>query len=422
MKRLLWIVAQFILLGCTLFAQDVTGDWQGTLHTGFGLRIILHIEKQDTGALTALLYSIDQTPDMVAANAVVFKDSTLKADFDLLQAKYEGTISADKQTITGSWTQLFKLPLELHRATKEAAWKRDPSPHTTQFIAVDTNVRLEVLDWGGTGRPLVFLAGLGNTAHVFDTFATKFTSKYHVYGITRRGFGASSAPDSGYSADRLGDDVLAVVDALKLDRPVLAGHSIAGEELSSIGSRHPEKIAGLIYLDAGYAHAFYDRSRGDLNLDALELKKKLDLVGFGSGQDGAPIIQELLATDLPQLEKELKEALKDVELEPANLRTLKLPGPSRAILAGEQKYTDIKVPVLAIYAVPVSNGPLPGDPAQRAAAEARDTEKAEAQIKAFEAGVPKARIIRLPHADHYVFVSNEGDVWREMNTFLSSLP
>ena len=82
---------------------------------------------------------------------------------------------------------------------------------------------------------LIFLAGLGNTAHVFDDFAPKLTPEYHVYGITRRGFGASSAPapdTANYSADRLGDDVLAVLDALKLERRVLVGHSIAGEELS----------------------------------------------------------------------------------------------------------------------------------------------------------------------------------------------
>jgi non-heme chloroperoxidase len=123
-----------------------------------------------------------------------------------------------------------------------------------QFVIVDTNIKLEVLDWGGTGRPLVFLAGLGNTAHAFDKFAPELTSKYHVYGITRRGFGLSSAPtpaNNNYSADRLGDDALAVLDALKINRPVLVGHSIAGEELSSVGSRHPEKVAGLIYLDAG---------------------------------------------------------------------------------------------------------------------------------------------------------------------------
>src|ERR1017187_7948519 len=144
-------------------------------------------------------------------------------------------------------------------AQQAAPSAQDTSQHTVQFVTVDKEVKLEVLDWGGTGRPLVFLAGMGNTAHNFDAFAPKFTAHYHVYGITRRGYGASSQPapsDGNYSAGRLGDDVLAVIDALKLDRPVLIGHSFAGEELSSVGSRHPEKVAGLIYLEAAYGFAF----------------------------------------------------------------------------------------------------------------------------------------------------------------------
>jgi non-heme chloroperoxidase len=55
-----------------------------------------------------------------------------------------------------------------------------------------------------------------------------------------------------------------VLDALGLERPVLAGHSIAGEELSSVASRHPERVADLIYMEAGFGFAFYDRARGDL--------------------------------------------------------------------------------------------------------------------------------------------------------------
>src|SRR5580704_12952328 len=117
-----------------------------------------------------------------------------------------------------------------------------PRQPDIQFVTVDKDVRLEVVDWGGSGRPLVLLAGLGGTAHSFDKFAPKLTNAYHVYGITRRGFGASSVPASGYSADQLGDDVLGVIDALRLNRPVLVGHSLAGEELSSVGSRHPEKV------------------------------------------------------------------------------------------------------------------------------------------------------------------------------------
>jgi non-heme chloroperoxidase len=83
--------------------------------------------------------------------------------------------------------------------------------------------------------------------------------------ITRRGFGTSSVPPSGYSADRLGDDVLSVLAALNVNRPVLIGNSIAGQELSSVGSRYPDKVAGLVYLDAAYSYAYYDRSLREMN-------------------------------------------------------------------------------------------------------------------------------------------------------------
>lgn len=143
----------------------------------------------------------------------------------------------------------------------EASAQTNSSAHRVQFVTVEPGVQLEVLDWGGSGRPLIFLAGAGDTAHRFDSFAPQFTAQHHVYGITRKGFGASSKPapaNGNYSADHLGDDVLAVMKTLHIDRPVLIGHSIAGEELSSVGSRFPEKVSGLIYLDAATDFAFYD--------------------------------------------------------------------------------------------------------------------------------------------------------------------
>jgi hypothetical protein len=62
----------------------------------------------------------------------------------------------------------------------------DISPHKVSFITVAPGVKLEVLDWGGPGRPLVLLAGLGDTAHIFDQFAPKLTSNYHVPPRSRR--------------------------------------------------------------------------------------------------------------------------------------------------------------------------------------------------------------------------------------------
>ncbi len=119
--------------------------------------------------------------------------------------------------------------------------------NATQFVQVEPGVKLQVLDWGGTGRPVILLAGLGSDVHEWDSFAAKLVPKYHVYAITRRGFGASSRPKpdcENYSADRLGDDVLAVMDALKINRPILVGHSLAGEELSLHRNALPEQGRG----------------------------------------------------------------------------------------------------------------------------------------------------------------------------------
>jgi non-heme chloroperoxidase len=431
MKRFPRFMALAALAVSLVNAQDISGDWQGTLKAGpQELRTILEVRKADSGEWVAVLLSIDQSPDRGAGMATTsfsLDGSHIKFAISQIHAVYDGTLSADGRTITGTFTQSLPLPLEFRRATKETAWT-DPSPHSVKFIAVERNVKLELLDWGGTGKPLVLLAGLGNSAHVFDKFAPKLTAKYHVYGITRRGFGASSAPspagDTTYSADRLGDDVLVVIDALKLIRPVLAGHSIAGEELSSVGSRHPDKVSGLIYLDAGYSYAYYDRARGDLGIDSVDLQKKLEQLQPGKNPSNRrELIEELLATSLPGFERDLRETQTDLAEAPATQQSVvQVPPISQAIMAGMKKYTTIRVPVLAIFAVPHATGQPFKDDAQRAAADARDERTTGAQAKAFESGVPSARVVRIPHANHFVFISNEDDALREMNAFLGGLP
>jgi non-heme chloroperoxidase len=433
-KMMRWIFVLALLSGNALYPQNIAGTWQGTLHVGSGLRVVLNVSKSDKGGWAAMMYSIDQGPDGIDVTSITLQGSTLKFSIDPIHGSYQGKISADENSISGVWSQGPPLPLDFQRATKETAWSLDSTPHKVQFIAVDKEVKLEVLDWGGTGRPVVLLAGLGNTAHVFDQFAPKLTANYHVYGITRRGFGASGAPaptEQNYSADRLGDDVLAVIAALKLNRPMLVGHSIAGEELSSIGSRFPEKVAGLIYLDAGYGYAYYDKSRGDLTIDSLELRKNLNqLISMPDPRTLEPLSQETLQTSIPRLQKDLEEMQKQLrtlpDKSPATTsppETPPMPRAAQAIIDGEEKYTEIKCPVLAIFAVPHDIGPMfKEDPDERKVAEAMDLDRTTAQSAAFQAGVPSARVVRLPNANHYVFNSNEADVLREMNAFIASLP
>jgi len=156
---------------------------------------------------------------------------------------------SDRRWVTAAFLMVASLA---GRASAQypVPW-RDPSLHSVQIVTVEEKVKLEVLDWGGSGRPIVLLAGSGDTAHVFDGFGEKLTSNHHVYGITRRGFGSSSHPDTGYTNQRLADDVLEVLDSLKIVAPVLVGHSMAGTELTTLRAEHSDQLAGLVYLDAG---------------------------------------------------------------------------------------------------------------------------------------------------------------------------
>jgi pimeloyl-ACP methyl ester carboxylesterase len=79
-----------------------------------------------------------------------------------------------------------------------------------------------------------------------------------------------------------------VIDSLKLRRPVLVGHSIAGAELSSFANSHPDRVAGVIYLEAAYSYAF-DNGNGTSIMAAQTLKapqppprSKADLASFSA--------------------------------------------------------------------------------------------------------------------------------------------
>lgn len=156
---------------------------------------------------------------------------------------------------------------------------------------------------------------------------------------------------------------LAVMDALKIERPVLLGHSLAGEELSYIGSRYPRKVAALVYLDAGYTYAFWDPSK--------------------------PFTARPVA--------------------PGGSTILK------AIWSGMQEFTKISAPTLAI--VPYPHAPLPPS-----LTGAHDKAMMDTQIAVIKRDDPAAQIGRIPNASHYVFVSNEAAVLTDVHAFIDALP
>jgi hypothetical protein len=121
-----------------------------------------------------------------------------------------------------------------------------PNP---QFVLIRPGAGMEVFDWGGSGEAIVLIAG-GNSARVFDRFAPRLVPGHHVYGIPSQSF---------VSSLHLGDDVVAVIDRLGLNRPVVAAYALSDEELGSVASCFPRNIAGLIDLSAFAAGQSQDR-------------------------------------------------------------------------------------------------------------------------------------------------------------------
>jgi len=126
-----------------------------------------------------------------------------------------------------------------------------PEQPVAQFTTVN-GVRLHYVDWGGKGETLLFLTALGGTAGDFQPLAVRFTDRFHVLGLTRRGQGQSDRPDAGYDTSQLVEDIRAFLDERKIQRVTLAGYSIAGNELTEFALLYPRRVVKLVYLDAAY--------------------------------------------------------------------------------------------------------------------------------------------------------------------------
>ena len=131
--------------------------------------------------------------------------------------------------------------LALGFSSQSGAW-RDPSPHQVRWVTVDSSVQLEVLEWGGSGPPVVLL-GCYLSAHMYDEFAPKLTNQFQVYGITRRGIGASDKPDDGYAVQRSAT-MCSRCSTLNLPKSLLVGHSCAGQVLTLFAAQHSDRLSG----------------------------------------------------------------------------------------------------------------------------------------------------------------------------------
>jgi len=140
MKKLFILLLFVVIATAVSLAQDITGDWNGTLKPGGAeLRLVLHITKNADGSLKATLDSIDQGANAIPVNVVTLKDSKLNLTVEAVRGTYEGKVNATAREIAGTWTQGGSFELNFHRGNIAAK----PAPKPAKASDIDG-------DWLGT--------------------------------------------------------------------------------------------------------------------------------------------------------------------------------------------------------------------------------------------------------------------------------
>jgi hypothetical protein len=128
MKTLAMMMAFLASTVLVANAQEVVGDWQGTLKAGGAeLGLVLHITKGGGGELKATMDSVDQGANGIPVSTITLKDSQLSLKVEAWHGTYEGKVNAAATEIDGTWSQGQPLPLVFKRATAPAVTAHKPA-------------------------------------------------------------------------------------------------------------------------------------------------------------------------------------------------------------------------------------------------------------------------------------------------------
>jgi len=299
----------------------------------------------------------------------------------------------------------------------------DKSPHKSDFVHVN-GLKIHYLDWGGEGETLLFLTGLGNSAHIFDDFAPRFIDRFRVLALTRRGHGDSEYPETGYDVHTLTEEIRCFMDELSVEKAILVGHSMAYVEQCHMCAVYPERVSGLVCLDAAY-----DRTKFKVFAEKNPLKdvKVPEQACYSLAEYIAYV--KRLRPDLAEIWSGLwdEETLHNIRTDPSGKIIEKMSDELHGtIISSLRDYvpeeSTIRVPVLSFYAI--WDDLLPDyltDEQKALAAEFHKTVRLPVQrecIAQFRQNVPHAKVVEILQGNHYCFIKHAELVYEEMRNFL----
>lgn len=127
----------------------------------------------------------------------------------------------------------------------------DPVP---RLVRLATGPRVNCVQSGDpTGEPVVFVHGWPDSWFSYSRVLPMLPDDFHAVAFDQRGFGDSDRPGSGYSIPEMATDVIALLDALGLERSTLVGHSFGSFVARQAAIASPERVKELVLIGTGFA-------------------------------------------------------------------------------------------------------------------------------------------------------------------------
>lgn len=138
----------------------------------------------------------------------------------------------------------------------------------TNGIVESNGIDLQYLRSGGKKSPLVALHGLIGSGACLLPLARPLTASFDVILPDARGHGRSSAPARGYTYNDMASDMIGLSRELKLNRPVLVGHSMGGMTAAVVGATLGSAVSALILIDPTFISLEWQREVYGSNIAA----------------------------------------------------------------------------------------------------------------------------------------------------------
>ncbi len=143
---------------------------------------------------------------------------------------------------------------------------------TIKTATLPGGLKLQYAEQGSfTGTPVIFLHGLSDSWHSFESVFSFLPGNIHAFAISQRGHGDSDRPLTGYTPKDFASDVAAFIKFQGLKSAFIVGHSMGGVIAQQFAIAYPELVKGLVIIDSD---AYFNNNPGfpEFYTEVMKLK------------------------------------------------------------------------------------------------------------------------------------------------------